>query len=157
MSNTTAPATVPCANYFTTAKGEHWCSVEVGTEHAHNAYAAGRTTAHEGPCVEISVRYGAVENTVWAAMRSNAHLLRPADELAVDQDALRAEALVLDQTREIQRWTSDTPPSKPTDWEAVAEYATKRVHFTEDEWAHIAQVAADGNTVAKAEEAGRAS
>lgn len=70
-------ATIPCANYFTTVKGEHWCSVEVGIDHAAKAYAASRTVAHEGPCVEITRRWGAVENTVWAAMKSNAHLIRP--------------------------------------------------------------------------------
>jgi hypothetical protein len=75
MSNPTA--TAPCMSRFTTAKGEHWCSVEVGIDHAAKAYAAGRTVAHDGPCVEITRRWGAVENTIWAAMKSNAHLVRP--------------------------------------------------------------------------------
>lgn len=71
--------TVPCMSHFTTAKGEHWCSVEVDLEHAARAYSDGKTVAHEGPCVEISATLGtATEDTVWAAMESNAHLIAPA-------------------------------------------------------------------------------
>lgn len=92
MSNPAAP----CMSRFTTAKGEHWCSVEVATEHASQAYAAGSQVAHNGPCVEITARWGAVENTIWAAMKSNAHLIRPKSEL----DEVHAEALAIHLARE---------------------------------------------------------
>lgn len=81
-------ATVPCMSRFTTVKGEHWCSIVVGIDHAARSYASTAQIAHEGPCVEITERWGAVENTIWAAMASNAHLIRPADEVAERENEL---------------------------------------------------------------------
>lgn len=65
---------------------------------------------------------------------------------AVDMMRLvHEEAIILHETRELQRWVSDAAPGSLTDWPAVLKYLRKREQFAPDEWSRIAAMAADYN------------
>ena len=94
MSATITPApTASCNKRWTTGKGEHFCSVQVGTGRRMKAIASGQPR-HEGPCVD-RFRGEWVEDLGFAAMASNAHLIRPADEAGTE----KRPALYWDGTR----------------------------------------------------------